>query len=120
MGRNEPMIPEAAPGNHPRRAAKREIVEAILYLLRASCSWRLLSHDSPAPGRRSITNCPAGSAKGVWARVHHALFMADRERAGREASPFAAIINSLAVSTVDQKGGSQGMVKGDRGPSGAA
>ncbi|MFT7028364.1 MAG: hypothetical protein ACJAVS_002601 [Paracoccaceae bacterium] len=46
--------------------------------------------------------------------------MADRARAGREASPSAAIINSQAVSTVDQKGGSQAMVKGDRGPSWAA
>ena len=27
----EPMIPDAAPGGRPRRAAKREIVDAILY-----------------------------------------------------------------------------------------
>ncbi|MFT4795034.1 MAG: hypothetical protein ACI9ZM_003206 [Paracoccaceae bacterium] len=29
MGRDEPMIPEAAPGGRPRCAPKREIVEAI-------------------------------------------------------------------------------------------
>ena len=29
MGGDEPMIPDAAPGGRPRRAAKREIVEAI-------------------------------------------------------------------------------------------
>jgi hypothetical protein len=49
----EPMIPEAAPGGRPRRVPKREIVEAILHLLRAG------SH-----GGRSITICAAGSAKG--------------------------------------------------------
>jgi hypothetical protein len=46
--------------------------------------------------------------------------MADRERAGREASPSAAIIDSQTVRTADQKAGSQAMVKGDRGPGGAA
>jgi hypothetical protein len=38
MGGDEPMIPEAAPGGRPRRAAKREIVEAIA----VSASRRLL------------------------------------------------------------------------------
>jgi transposase len=113
------MMPDAAPGDRPRRAAKREIVEAILYLLRAGCSWRLLPHDSP-PWQTVHPYLRRREGEGVWARVHHALVMADRARAGREASPSAAIINSQAVSTVDQKGGSQAMVKGDRGPSWAA
>ncbi len=42
-----PMIPDAAPGGRPRKASEREIVEAILYFLRAGCSWRLLPHDFP-------------------------------------------------------------------------
>ena len=36
-----PMIPEASPGGRPRKVHKREIVEAILYLLQAGCAWRL-------------------------------------------------------------------------------
>ncbi len=42
-----PMIPDAAPGGRPRKASEREIVEAILYFLRAGCSWRLLPHEFP-------------------------------------------------------------------------
>lgn len=42
-----PMIPDASPGGRPRKADKREIVEAILYFLRAGCAWRLLPHDFP-------------------------------------------------------------------------
>ncbi len=34
----EPTIPDAAPSGRPRRATKREIVEAILYLLREGSS----------------------------------------------------------------------------------
>ena len=48
----EPMIPVAAPGGRRRSPPKREIVEAILYLLRAGCSWRLLPHDFPP--RRTV------------------------------------------------------------------
>lgn len=39
------MIPGANPSIRPRRAGKREIAEAIFYLLRANCVWRLLPHD---------------------------------------------------------------------------
>jgi hypothetical protein len=41
----EPMIPLAEPGGRPRKAATRDLVDAILYLLRAGGSWRLLPHD---------------------------------------------------------------------------
>ena len=42
--------------------------------------------------------------EGVCDRVHHTLVMADRERAGREVSPTAAILDSQSVRTADQKG----------------
>ena len=42
--------------------------------------------------------------EGVWARVHHTVVMADREREGRDASPSAAVIDSQTVRTADQKG----------------
>ena len=43
----EPMIPQAEPGGRPRKAATRELVDAILYFLRAGGGWRLLPHDLP-------------------------------------------------------------------------
>ena len=42
-----PLIPEAAPGGRPRKATSRELVNAILYFLRAGMAWRLLPHDLP-------------------------------------------------------------------------
>ncbi len=101
-----PMIPDAAPGGRPRKAPKREIVEAILYLLRAGCAWRLLPHDFP-PWQTVYHHFRRWQHDGVWARIHHALVMADREREGREASPSAAVLDSQSVRTADQKGGSK-------------
>ncbi|MFC6689703.1 hypothetical protein ACFQBU_19360, partial [Jhaorihella thermophila] len=45
--------------------------------------------------------------EGVWDRFHHALLLEDRERAGREASPSAAVLDSQTVRTADRKGDSK-------------
>jgi transposase len=71
----EPMIPEAAPGGRPRRVPKREIVEAILHLLRAGQSWRLLPHYFP-PWQTVYYHLRRREREGVWTRVHHAPVMA--------------------------------------------
>ena len=39
------LVPDALPGGRPRRAASRELVNAILYALRGGQAWRLLPHD---------------------------------------------------------------------------
>jgi len=46
----EDLIPEvepAGPGGRPPLHAKREIVNAILYVVRAGCAWRMLPKDFP-------------------------------------------------------------------------
>lgn len=104
----EPMIPLAAPGGRPRKAATRDLVDAILYVLRAGGSWRLLPHDLP-PWQTVYHYLRRWQREGVWNRVHHALVMADRERVGREPSPSAAILDSQSVRTADQRGGRKAM-----------
>lgn len=97
-----PMIPDATPGGRPCKAGKREIVEAILYLLRAGCAWRLLPHDFP-PWQTVYYYLRRWERDGVWAGALHTLVMADREWAGREASPSAAVLDSQTVRTADPK-----------------
>jgi transposase len=43
----EPLIPAAKPGGRPPEIARREIVNAILYVLRSGCPWRMIPHDLP-------------------------------------------------------------------------
>lgn len=78
------MIPDAAPGGGPRKAGKRDILEAIPYILRAGCAWRLPPHDFP-PWRTVHHYLRRWRREGVWARARHTLVMADREREGRDA-----------------------------------
>ena len=115
----EPMIPQAEPGGRPRKAATRELVDAILYFLRAGGSLRLLPHDLP-PWQTVYYYLRRWQAEGVWLHVHHALVLADRERCGREASPSAAILDSQSVRTADQKGAKKAMTRARRSPGASA
>ena len=116
-----PLIPEAEPGGRPRKASSRELVDAILYFTRAGMAWRLLPHDFP-PWQTVYYYLRRWQREGVWERVHHALVAADRERAGREASPTAAILDSQSVKTADQKGDQRVMTpeRRSRGASGTS
>ena len=115
----EPLIPQAEPGGRPRKAATRELVDAILYFLRAGGSWRLLPHDLP-PWQTVYYYLRRWQREGVWNTIHHALVMADRERVGRQASPSAAILDSQSVRTADQKGARRATARARRSPGASA
>ncbi len=38
----EDLIPPAKPGGRPREVSMREVLNAIMYVLRSGCAWRLL------------------------------------------------------------------------------
>src|SRR5262249_59289925 len=42
----EPLIP-VYPGGRPRKTAMRDVLDAILYLVRTGCQWRYLPKDFP-------------------------------------------------------------------------
>src|SRR3954447_17179210 len=44
-----PLVPEAKTGGRPRAHRTREILNAIFYVLRGGCAWRLLPHDFSLP-----------------------------------------------------------------------
>jgi putative transposase len=43
----EPFIPPALPGGPPRSTDLRQVLNAIFYILRGGCAWRLLPHEFP-------------------------------------------------------------------------
>ena len=45
--RIEPLIPRAKRGGRPRTTDLRAVMNAILYLVRSGCSWRMLPRDFP-------------------------------------------------------------------------
>jgi putative transposase len=98
-----PMLPPAKGGGRPRGADLRTVLNAILYLLRTGCQWRMLPKDFP-PRSTVYGYIRRFWQLGIWTRIWMTLMMAAREQAGREASPSAAIIDSQSVKTTESGG----------------
>lgn len=81
----------------------REIVNAIFYVLRSGCAWRLLPKDFP-PMTTVYGWFLRFRRQDVFATINHHLVMQDRQRVGREASPTAAVIDSQSVKTTEAGG----------------
>ena len=99
-------VPRAKHGGRPEEYSKREIVNAIRYVTRSGCAWRLLPREFP-PWSTVYYYFRKWRKDGTWKRIHDALRGDVRERAGRKRQPSAAVIDSQSVKTTE-KGGSMG------------
>ena len=94
----EPLLPPPKPRGRPRKHPVREVLNAIFYLVRAGCQWRLLPREFP-PWRTVYHWFRAWRLDGTWERVHTALRERVRVGAGRQPQPSAGILDSQSVKT---------------------
>jgi transposase len=69
-------------------------------VLRGGIPWRMLPPFFP-PRQTVYGWFAAWRDAGVWQTINRRLFMLDRERVGREASPSAAVIDSQSIKTTE-------------------
>jgi transposase len=100
----EPYIPPCKPGGRPQEIERRELVNAMLYLLRTGCPWRALPHDLPH-WRTTHYYFHRWQKEGVWAQVVSVLVTKARIQQGRRPRPMIAVMDSQSVPTTE-KGGS--------------
>lgn len=82
----QPRIPGPSKLGRPPRYEKRAILNAIFYVVRSGCSWRMLPGELP-PWRIAYYYFMRWREDGVWIDLHEALRDALRQRSGKKKPP---------------------------------
>ena len=83
----------------------REVLNGIFYVLWTGCQWSALPKDLPSKST-AHHYFMLWDWDGTLERIHHALYVAVRDREGREASPSAAVIDSQSAKGAQKRGAS--------------
>lgn len=107
----KPLLPAAKSngqlGGRPRKTDLREVLNALFYLVRSGCQWRMIPHEFPA-WKTCYNYYRAWIDDGTWDEIAVVLRGEVRIAADRHEQPRVAAIDSQSVKTTEQGGEQRG------------
>ncbi len=94
----EALLPDAKPGGRPRKTNLREVLNAIFYLNRSGCQWRMIPHEFP-PWRTVYNYYRDWIRLAVWPELLATLRADARVAEGRDPDPSVGAVDSQSVKT---------------------
>ncbi len=99
----EPLIPAPKPGGRPPKWARRLLLDAIFYVTRSGCQWKLLPREYP-PHKTVYHYFRLWRSDGTWEQLNATLRERERVRQGRHPQPSGCIMDSQSVKTTSVGG----------------
>jgi putative transposase len=75
-----------------RKHSVREMVNAVFYVIKSGCQWRMLPKDFP-PFSAVFAFYNRCKARGIWEKIKDDLIIEDRLQSGKSSSPSFGIID---------------------------
>ena len=95
-----PYLPEPSSLGRPLKWEMRSIINAMFYIVKSGCQWRMLPHQMP-PWQTVYSHFRKWKIDGTWFMIHQALHEQTRRDVGKVPSPTVAIIDSQSVKTTE-------------------